>query len=342
MTTCIADVCGNGRAIALAADKALGLGHVESSSGEKIIHLHPNWRVLYAGRDTAPALPIVEKAAAILKDTKPTTLEVAVAMTKAWKEVRDERSEAKILKGRPGWTLERFYEEGKDHFPQQDYARLTDAIESQELDLELLIAGFDDQGRAALMSMEGAEPSIPERRTGYWAIGSGAPNAMTFLTWRRASTTTPVRAALAHVVEAKYYGELAPGNSEETDVILMQADKADIRINEKDVEDVLFQKIAIQNRPRNMTFSQLALLNNLKDLEGLPYVSSDEKRNLIEVAYDADQKPEAPRKVTEPSPNPVGYTVSFSSGSVSTATATNPKSPPRPKRGRKDPPASAE
>jgi ATP-dependent protease HslVU (ClpYQ) peptidase subunit len=299
MTTCIAVICGGAKAIVLAADKMLTFGHARAPIANKILTLHKNWRVLYAGNDTAPVFPIVDRAVAILKQStnpdNPTLLEVAAAMTVAWREERDIRTEAKYLKGRVGWTLKRFFDEGKDHFLPADVARLTDAIESEEFDLELLIVGFDDNKRPAILAMEGEGRSVPEQRPNYWAIGSGAPNALTFLTWRQTSASTPTRAALAHAIEAKSYGELAPEVSDETDLVILLSNGTAIAINEKDIEEVLFGKIAFPNKPSNIDMNQLELLNDLPDLKGIPYVWAEKPSGgtLIEMPFDEANRPKS-------------------------------------------------
>jgi Proteasome subunit len=283
MTTCVAAICGGSKAIVLVADKMLGFGHVEAAIGEKILRLHMNWHVLYAGNDISPAFPIVDRASAALQDNRrPTLLDVAAALSGAWKAERDARTEAKVFAGRVGWTLERFFNEGRDHFSASEVTRLTSEIEMEELDLELMIAGFDERKRPFILSMDSSGHSIPEHRPGCWTIGSGAPNALTFLSWREVKPLMPVRGALAFAVEAKYYGELAAGVSAETDVIIIQPDKADIVLKEADVEDKLFERIAIKNKPKLLDPEQLDILNGMKELAGVPFVWSDKEGRLIE------------------------------------------------------------
>jgi hypothetical protein len=283
MTTCVAAICGGGKAIILVADKMLGFGHVEAAIGDKILPLHTNWHVLYAGNDISPTFPIVDRASAILQaNQKPTLLEVASTLTAAWKAERDSRTEAKVFAGRVGWTLERFFNEGKDHFSSSEVMRLTGDIETEELDVELIIAGFDERNRPFILSMDSLGHSIPQHRPGCWTIGSGSSNALTFLGWREVKPSMPIRGALAYAVEAKYYGELASGVSAETDVIIMQPNEPDIVLKDVDVEDILFKKIAIENEPRKLTHRQCDLLNGIKDLANIPYVWLEKDDRLIE------------------------------------------------------------
>ena len=53
-------------------------------------------------------------------------------------------------------------------------------------------------------------------------------------------------------------------------------------VNDDDLKKVLFDKIAIANRPRHLQRSQLDLLNGLTDLVDVPYIWSDKAGNLRE------------------------------------------------------------
>jgi hypothetical protein len=120
------------------------------------------------------------------------------------------------------------------------------------------------------MWVDGDMKGMPERAGPFGAIGTGMQSALVMLNYRELKPITPLREALYYAVEAKLHGETAPSVSEETDVVVMQPDKPDIQINDDDVENVLFQKIAIPNRPKDLSSKQVAYLNGLADLSGLP------------------------------------------------------------------------
>lgn len=324
MTTCIAAICGNNSAIILCADKALGLGHVQNVIGVKILSIHKSWRLMFAGGDTQPVFDIVDRTKELLRDRKgiaiaaPTTQQVKEAVTEAWRAELNFRVEKKILGRREGWTLKRLFDEGKNHFLESDLNRMIDKIEREQFDLEIIVAGFDSSGSPAVMSASGHSDGILNRDIGYSAIGNGAPNALTFLSWRETKPSTPLRGALAQVIEAKYWGEFADGNSEETDVFIMRSGREDITLSEDSVENILFEKIAIANTPRLIKRAQLELLNDLPELSGIPYVWADKKDNLTEMPFDPDAKPKREKpgwikakdaaayieKITNPPPPP--------------------------------------
>src|SRR5215472_2218978 len=52
---CVAMLCDKSRALILAADKMLGIGYIETEPEiTKILDLHKNWKVLFAGDDITP------------------------------------------------------------------------------------------------------------------------------------------------------------------------------------------------------------------------------------------------------------------------------------------------
>src|SRR5262245_9092846 len=302
MTTCVAVTCGGYKALVFCADKQLGLGHVHNILGHKIRQIHHNWRLMFAGIDIQPIFDTVDRIRPKLDDkngavlAKPTTQQVRLAVHAAWAEELNFRTEARIFGKRKGWTLERFFNEGKDHFLPSDMASLIEAIKHAQFDLEIIVAGFNEQGRPEILSASGYSDGVLNRESGYAAIGSGGMNALTFLSWRETTPETPIRGALAHAVEAKLYGELAPEVSEETDVVILLQDGSEIVLPEEVVEDVLMQKIAIPNRPPNIRMRQLELLNDIDELANIPYVWIDKQSNLTNVVYNKDNKPKRTRE----------------------------------------------
>jgi hypothetical protein len=66
-----------------------------------------------------------------------------------------------------------------------------------EYDLELLIAGFDENNNARIFSLSSIDRGIPQRHDlGFEAIGSGSTNARFIMTYRRFSSSLKVREAV--------------------------------------------------------------------------------------------------------------------------------------------------
>jgi 20S proteasome alpha/beta subunit len=87
-------------------------------------------------------------------------------------------------------------------------------VREYELELELLIAGFDRNDMAQIFSLESRiDRGEPKRHDlGFYAIGSGSSNAEYILKFRELSPKTHVREALYYSVEAKFYGARFPSS----------------------------------------------------------------------------------------------------------------------------------
>ena len=90
--------------------------------------------------------------------------------------------------------------------PESDYLERLARIDGYELDLELIVAGFDDQNVGHIFSVESSESRGTPRRHdgGFYAIGSGAVNATLFMALRSVSPKICVREAVICSLEGKY------------------------------------------------------------------------------------------------------------------------------------------
>ncbi len=269
MTTCVATICDGGKAIILATDKMIGTTFSQAGTGKKILSLHQCWKAMFAGEAIEPAYPIVERAARSLKEVDhPTLNDLRTTLQAAWTAERGMAAEAQYL-SRRGMTVKQLVDEGKDRLLPQDFQFLLDRLDQMEFQLDIMAAGFDENGDARILMGSGDGSGIFKDYAGFWAIGSGGQNAIMMLNYRRVTPEMSVREAMYYTIEAKYYGELAPGVSEDTDLIVLRHGKDDISIAEKTVEDILFQKIAIPNSPRPLTPAQKMMINRIKELQGI-------------------------------------------------------------------------
>ena len=109
--------------------------------------------------------------------------------------------------------------------PLEVRADLQEEWEKFGIGCDLLVGTFDHRGLAALTVVDGAEGTASSWNfPGFTAIGSGAPNALFWLS-HRAHTLgmTPPR-ALYHAYEAKVMAEDAPNVNDQTDVLVANAE----------------------------------------------------------------------------------------------------------------------
>lgn len=289
MTTCVAAVCNDGKAIILAADKMIGFGSVESEPDiSKIRSIHKNWRVMIAGDGIEPAFSIIDAAYAKLNPIPAPRLDVVIEeMELAWQEKRLHDSVACFLTPL-GWKLDDFKRDGQKLLGEVAASKIRDAMEAFEFSLELLVAGFDDQGEGRIFSLTKNSCAIGERHDmGFHAVGSGSDNANFIMTYRRVAPKMTLREALFYTLEGKYYGELASGVGERTDIVVMRPNEEDLIIHEDNVE-ILINRICAKVDPRELSDTHILLLNRLPELDGIadamPLPSIDERQRKADEA----------------------------------------------------------
>jgi 20S proteasome alpha/beta subunit len=278
MTTCVAIICDNGKAIVLVTDKMIGTSHSEAAIGNKVIPFHQLWKAMFAGSAIEPVYPIVERAGRYLSFNdlqvkQPSAHDVRTKLREAWAAERGIVAEAQYL-GRRSMTLEKLINEGKDKLPPGDFSFLLNQVDAFDFDLTIMVVGFDNDMKPHIFAGGGETAGVFKDYAGSHAIGSGARNAIMMINYREVKPDMSIREAVYYGVEAKFYGESAPGVSGETDVLIFQYGREDIKLADDTVEKVLFEKMAIPNAPRKLTPEQKKLLNGVKEFGDLPKLST--------------------------------------------------------------------
>lgn len=294
VTTCVAIICDGGRAIVLVTDKMIGTSHSEASVGNKVVPFHQLWKAMFAGSAIEPVYPVVERAGRYLNFESlgvklPSANDVRSKLKEAWAAERGMVAQAQFL-GRRGMTLEQLINEGKDKLPTGDFSYLLNQIDAFDFDLTIMVVGFDSEMKAHIFAGSGETAGVFKDFAGFHAIGSGALNAIMMLNYREVKQEISIREAVYYGVEAKLYGEGAPGVSAETDVLIFQYGRDDIKLEDATVEKVLFNKIAIPNAPRALTLPQKAILNDIKEFGDLPKLSTTRSYRSKKAAIKAGTK----------------------------------------------------
>jgi 20S proteasome alpha/beta subunit len=266
MTVCIAALCDNRKAIILAADKMIGSHAIEAEAEiHKILRLHKDWQVMLAGNDVAPAFEIVDSAKKKLSKGKSFSVqEVEHAVVESYREKRLAEAASQHLAPR-GWTPETFNSPSANALPESLRLAIDSAIENHRLDLELLVAGFDRNGQGHIFSVSDYDNRGAARRfdiPGFQAIGSGSHGANYMMMYRAMSPALPIRWALYHVLEGKYFGEFAAGVGLRTDLYILRHAKQSIKIKEDTVDEKLM-KICEDLAPGSLKQNHVDVLNSL-------------------------------------------------------------------------------
>ena len=92
---------------------------------------------------------------------------------------------------RRGITAQLLWQEGKDRLLPQDFQFLLDWLNQMEFELDIMVAGFDENGDGRILMGSGDVSGIFKDYAGFWAIGSGGQNGILMLNYRRVNPNTP-------------------------------------------------------------------------------------------------------------------------------------------------------
>ena len=289
MTVCVAALADHRKAIVLAADKMVGLGAIESEADiQKILALRKDWWVMLAADDISPAFDIVDHARKRLKNARALGIDdVMDAVVKSYQEKRLKQAEAIYLAPR-GWKLSEFNSRRVgDVIPQNLRAELDFQMHAHRLSLSLLVAGFDRNGQGHIFSVYDYDNRGDARRhdiPGYHAIGSGSQAAIYMMAYRDVSPVMPVRRMIFHVIEGKYFGELASGVGERTDLYIIRPGKPRIKIIEKAIEEKLI-KLCQRLEPRLLDQKAIDVLNSFhgKGMNTIPKLKAKKTKKGLAI-----------------------------------------------------------
>jgi hypothetical protein len=221
VTVCVAALADVGDSIAVACDSMLS--SLEFSA-DKIAHkLYPlseklQWAAMISGDDLTHVVPLLETTViemfSLTDDTNSLT-NVELALTKAYKKVRDRYVQDlilspigldfEVLRNRPKWN-----------------PYLGDRLASVSLGCDLLIAGFDNIACGHVLTVE--HPGIVRNHdpVGWAAIGSGTFSAAGSLLHHSVNSEMELARVLYHVCEAKFMAESASGVGEHTTAMVIR------------------------------------------------------------------------------------------------------------------------
>ncbi len=297
MTTCVAAITDEGKALILVADKMVGVGWVESELDiTKMREIHKDWWMLFAGNDITPVFDIVDYTRANLPAEGSATIkQVEDAVKTAVAQKRMENAEALHLTP-IGWDITRFNSEGASLLT--NFMELQAKINDYSTGLQLLVAGFDgDKAHIFTLQDFGESKGIPHRYDipGFAAVGSGATGADYIMYFRHLDSTTPVRVAVYYALEAKYFGEQAGSVSTSTDLFIARPGKKLLQFDDDETIEEKLMPICMALEPRKLRTRDLEALNGLKELSGFPKIPEEKrkkrKKGVIEiVAYPKKSK----------------------------------------------------
>lgn len=290
MTCCVAALADNAQTIILVSDRQIGMRMISTDPETvKARQVHPKWWLMYAGDDISPIFNIADAIQAGLKDlsggqeaidsgtsTIPSISDVEKRVSKCVQNERQAEVEAQYLRPR-GWTFKTFQQQAP-HLPKALVTSIVNEVNSHDMPISLLLAGFDHQGYGYLFTVYG-NSMYPRRHDnpGYAAIGSGSEAAQYWMGYRDIGYLSGSREVLYSAVEGKYFAELSLGVGEYTDVHILRADKPTLKLSDELVDKEIIKPILQRMAPRWISDPFRKRLNTISVLQDLPLLKLDKE-----------------------------------------------------------------
>lgn len=236
MTVCLGILCDEASKVVVAADRMVTGGDVEFEQDVVKIHGCAHSCVVLSAGSALRQVDLIRGARAkVGQQREPSVADVVEALKERFVETRRERAEDRYLKPL-GMSLAEFIAH-QGRLPESQVLRLTRNIETEELDLELIIAGVDNTGGHLYYLRD---PGVADcfDAIGFCAIGSGERHAELSFIRSGYSWKVALKRAVFLAYQAKRDSELAPGvGSRFTDVAVI--DENGFHLVHDDVLDIL-------------------------------------------------------------------------------------------------------
>ena len=184
VTVCIAAIVDCETKIQIVTDSKVSYGDHSSDAGmTKNFTLCPQYGAMFAGNDIVYAAPTLKRAKSYIYKAQMTDPDqIAGVLHAELVRTRTMKVEAKIL-SKLGYTLETFKRDGKAELTDNVFYDLSNRIDREELSLDFIVFGFDENQAPHLRVVTADEPPQDYDEIGFTAIGSGANSARSSLSF---------------------------------------------------------------------------------------------------------------------------------------------------------------
>ena len=225
MTVCIAAICDYGRSILLATDQMIS---TQRFSGDaitlKISSVHSDWAMMFASDELGYVGPIYGGVREELGDTSQKATARRVREVVLEKYAQAYRRKADSVLAPLELNLDSYKSEGRQILGQEIFAQYWATLNELSLNSSFLVAGYDEVNRVpSLFEVSKLGEAVSHDPVGFWAIGSGAPNALAMLFFHSFNRFVERERAIYHICEAKFMAESASGVGKYTSLIEMRA-----------------------------------------------------------------------------------------------------------------------
>lgn len=223
MTVCIASRTAEDSYV-LVSDMMLSIDYASGDwMGTKQRGIGKRWRAMMAGNDVSQATPILDSVAERVYGSDGSLREVAKVFEDEFSAQRRSVAEAKILSPY-GLTIAELLK-SRESLGDTLFNQLSYQVSAERLDVEFLVAGFDEDGAFHLFGV--SDPGVISYwdLPGFWAIGSGATAALGSLFNSGHTRYKNTHSALYNLCSAKFAAESATGVGKGTAVGVFYQDR---------------------------------------------------------------------------------------------------------------------
>jgi len=212
VTICIAAITGAGEHIVTASDRMISYDEFIPAGDDATLKqrkIAKAWGMMFAGT-VSLFMPLLERILNNIDHESDCDLEqVQECVRNAYRSLFNERFSSDYLSRYCISDIEMFRTCGLEQFGNERFSHICDKIDSFDLGIDLLVYGFDSNGKAHIFQASNPGRVTSHDLLGYGAVGSGCWMATASLV--RKMMPYNLDATAYRLLDAKFSSETAPG-----------------------------------------------------------------------------------------------------------------------------------
>jgi hypothetical protein len=217
----------------------------------RMISADGRWFLAFAAGDIPPAMPLIRRIIGEVNGLKPHGRDISAVMTKcadSYSDTRDEVFADTHLRAINYRTIGEFRREGYKDLGKDEHQRHMIALQKFDLDVQLIIFGYDDQNAARLFEVHNPGRSYDLTWRRYTLVGSGSDLARGSIAQRPLPLEWPD--IVYRLLAAKFVAEDASYVGKTTTAFVTSADRGGLHeFSENEIEQIRAEWRRDQERP---------------------------------------------------------------------------------------------
>jgi 20S proteasome alpha/beta subunit len=237
MTVAFGVLCDKGNSIILGADRRASYGGYSTNDacGKVFDMADRRFYAVIAG-DISVAHMLESEIAHRIEQLAKFSLEaVKQEITEARTHIHATRCD-EALRSALAISIDQYHHDNALRQELKDEA--LNVIRSTDMPVDLILAGFDDQGGPVLLGVYGKDPIREESSPGYFIIGSGSGLLHAWLTFRKQNVFMSPQRTFYHLLEGLQFAYLDPAVSKGVaDLVLLQPGRGHAELSNQRIQD---------------------------------------------------------------------------------------------------------